>query len=362
MIQVTKPFLPPINEYLAQIERIWASHQVSNRGPLVLELEFLLKDFLKAKNILLMTNGTIPLQIAVKLLGNRGEVITTPFSYVATTSAIVWENCTPVFVDIHPKYLTIDESKIESVITSRTTAILATHVFGNACETTVINNIAKKYGLKVIYDAAHCFGVKYLGKDIFSFGDVSTCSFHATKIFHTGQGGAIFCSENQLFDNMFISHRFGIGKNQSIHGLGINGIMSELHAAMGLALFPYINQIISQRKSIAEIYDNLLDANLISKLQLRSGVEWNYCYYPILFESEGVLLKVTSELEKLGIFPRRYFYPTLNSLPYLEYGRMNIAEDVAARIVCLPLYPDLNQNIVHKICQTINGVLHKKPR
>jgi dTDP-4-amino-4,6-dideoxygalactose transaminase len=209
MITVTKTFLPPIEEYQAILKRAWDKQWITNRGELVLELEEKLKTELSVKNIIVTNNGTIPLQIALKILARKGEVITTPFSYVATTASIVWENCTPVFVDINPVHLTIDENKIESAITPRTTAILATHVFGNPCNIEVIDSIAKKYKLKVIYDAAHCFGVKYKGESIFNFGDVSTCSFHATKLFHTGEGGAMFCNNDELNHQLFYSHNFG---------------------------------------------------------------------------------------------------------------------------------------------------------
>ena len=192
MIPVTKSFLPPIEDFTAQVQRAYNNNWLTNRGELVLELEEKLKDYLEVSNIIIMNNGTIPIQIALKILGDNAEIITTPFSYVATTAAIVWENCTPVFVDIHPEYLTIDETKIEAAITSQTRAILATHVFGNPCYIEAIESIAQKHNLKVIYDAAHSFGVSYNGKSIFDYGDISTCSFHATKLFHTGEGGAVF--------------------------------------------------------------------------------------------------------------------------------------------------------------------------
>ena len=206
-IPVTKPFLPPIEEFMAQIKRAYDNEWLTNRGELVLELEQKLTDYLEINEakIICMNNGTIPLQIALKLLGRGGEIITTPFSYVATTSAIVWENCTPIFVDIHPDYLTIDESKIEEAINERTTCILATHVFGNPCNIEEIQRIADKHNLKVIYDAAHCFGVKYKGKSIFEYGDISTCSFHATKLFHTAEGGAVFCKDKKLEHKFFYS-------------------------------------------------------------------------------------------------------------------------------------------------------------
>lgn len=260
MTPVTKSFLPPIEEYMAQVQRAYTNQWLTNRGELVLELEQKLTDYLglKESKILITNNGTIPLQIAVKLLGNGGEIITTPFSYVATTAAIVWENCTPVFVDIHPEYLTIDETKIEAAITPRTTCILATHVFGNPCNVEAIEAIAKKHNLKVIYDAAHCFGVKYKGKSIFEYGDISTCSFHATKIFHTGEGGAIFCKDQELFHQMYYSHNFGHNGPLDFHGLGINGKISELQAAMGLAVLPYMESIFNGRREAVEMYRKLL--------------------------------------------------------------------------------------------------------
>lgn len=199
MIKVTQTFLPPIDEYSAFVQRAYNNNWLTNRGELVRELEEKLKGYLGTDNILITNNGTVPLQIAVKLLGKGGEIITTPFSYVATTASIVWENCTPVFVDIHPEYLTIDEQKIEAAITPKTTCILATHVFGNPCNIEAIEEIASKHNLAVIYDAAHCFGVKYKGQTIFNYGDVSTCSFHATKLFHTGEGGAVFANNKDLF-------------------------------------------------------------------------------------------------------------------------------------------------------------------
>jgi dTDP-4-amino-4,6-dideoxygalactose transaminase len=236
MINVTKTFFPPLEGYNQQVQRIWDNQWLTNRGKLLLELEETLKAYLSVSNIIIMNNGTIPLQIALKILGNQGEIITTPFSYVATTSAIIWENCKPVFVDIHPEFLTIDETKIEQAITPKTTAILATHVFGNPCNIKAIEQIAKKNNLKVIYDAAHAFGVEYNGKSIFDYGDVSTCSFHATKLFHTGEGGALFCSDKALRHKMFYSHNFGHNGQLDFHGLGINGKISELQAAMGLAV------------------------------------------------------------------------------------------------------------------------------
>jgi len=354
MIPVTKTFFPPLSEYQEQLKRIWKNEWLTNRGELVKELESNLKTDLEVPNITLTTNGTLPIQIALKILGDQGEIITTPFSYVATTSSIVWENCTPVFVDIHPEFLTIDETKIEQAITSKTTAILATHVFGNPCNVDVIEGIAKKHNLKVIYDAAHCFGVKYNGKSIFNYGDVSTCSFHATKIFHTGEGGAFFCKDEALNHKLFYSHNFGHNGPTSFHGVGINAKMSELQSAMGLSVLPYMPKIYASRKSVVHFYNEHLDLTKIMKMKLREGTIWNHSYYPVIFNSESELLKVQNKLNEQDIFPRRYFYPSLNTLEYVIGERMPISEDIASKILCLPLYVGLEQNELEKIVGLIN--------
>ncbi|PXY44071.1 DegT/DnrJ/EryC1/StrS family aminotransferase [Flavobacterium hydrophilum] len=354
MINVTKTFLPPIEEYHNHLQRAWDNQWLTNRGELVLELEAKLKNYLSVPNIIATNNGTIPLQIALKLLGNGGEIITTPFSYVATTAAIVWENCTPVFVDIHPEYLTIDETKIEEAITPKTTAILATHVFGNPCNVAAVEVIAKKYNLKVIYDAAHAFGVTYNGKSIFEYGDISTCSFHATKLFHTGEGGAMFTNDSDLQHKMFYSHNFGHKDQLQFYGLGINGKISELQAAMGLSVFPFIDFIIDERKKIVNYYNQNLNFSKLKGLKLRKDVEWNYSYFPVIFESENKLLRVQKKMNENEIFPRRYFYPSLNTLPYLEKVKMEISEEISVKILCLPLYVGLSEVDLNKIVELIN--------
>ncbi len=351
---VTKTFFPSITEYSRQLNRIWENEWLTNRGELVTELERKLKNYLLVQNITLTTNGTLPLQIALKVLGGNGEIITTPFSYVATTSVIVWENCTPVFVDIHPEYLTIDETKIEAAITSKTTAILATHIFGNPCNIEVIEEIAKKYDLRVIYDAAHCFGVKYKGQSVFNYGDVSTCSFHATKIFHTGEGGAIFCRDEELNHKLFYSHNFGHNGLIDFHGVGINAKMSELQAAMGLCVLPEMEDILKSRKGIVEYYDQQLDFSKLQRLRIRENTSWNYGYYPLILESEEKLLRLQKKLNKNNIFPRRYFYPSLNKLNYVKKSKMKISENISSRIICLPLYFALAKYDVRKIANIIN--------
>jgi dTDP-4-amino-4,6-dideoxygalactose transaminase len=356
MIPVTKSFFPPIEEYHAQIARIWQNQWLTNRGELVLELEEKLTSYLNLEEakIIMMSNGTIPLQIALKLLGRGGEVITTPFSYVATTAAIVWEQCTPVFVDIHPEYLTIDETKIEEAITDKTTCILATHVFGNPCNIEAIEVIAKKYNLKVIYDAAHCFGVTYKGKSIFEYGDISTCSFHATKLFHTGEGGALFTKDPELFHKCFYSHNFGHNGPLDFYGLGINGKISELHGAMGLAVLPHIELIIKTRKFVVQYYDETLDFSKVSKLKIRETTSWNYSYYPIILKDENTLVEIQNKLNEQNIYPRRYFYPSLNTLKFLNYQQTNIAENISRVVLCIPLYFNLEMSELSRICEIIN--------
>lgn len=355
MVPVTKTFLPPFEDYNAILKCAWDRQWLTNRGQLVLELEEKLKEFLDVPNIILTTNGTLPLQIALKALGITGEVITTPFSYVATTAVIVWENCTPVFVDIHPEHLTIDETKIESAITPRTQAILATHVYGNPCNVEAIEEIAQRHNLKVIYDAAHCFGVQYKGKSIFEYGDVSTCSFHATKIFHTGEGGAMFCNGADLFQKLYYHHNFGHKGETAFHGLGMNAKMSELQAAMGLAVLPFMKDIIEKRKIIKELYDRLLCADIMRKIAIRPGTNWNYSYYPVIFNSEHSLLKVLHSLNAAGYYPRRYFYPSLNTLEYVAYQNMPITEGISKAILCLPLFLELPLKEIESICNIVNS-------
>lgn len=357
MINVTKTFLPLQEEYNAILKRAWDNGWITNRGILVKELEAKLAEYLKIPNIIATTNGTLPLQIAIKALKLKGEIITTPFSYVASTSSIVWEGCKPIFVDIHSEYLSIDETKIEAAITKDTSAILATHVFGNPCNIEAIEIIAKKYNLIVIYDAAHCFGVTYKDESIFNFGDISTCSFHATKVFHTGEGGALFCNDNALHKQFFYHHNFGHKTDTSFQGLGINAKMSEMQAAMGLAVIPYMDEILSGRKNIVGIYNKHLNNKKLQQLKVRENTQWNYSYYPIIFQNELVLQHVVKKLNESNIFPRRYFYPSLNTLSYIDDQSCPISEDIAQRILCLPLYHDLDEKDAKIICDILNRMI-----
>lgn len=357
MINVTKTFLPPQEEYNVILKKAWDKNWITNRGFLVNELEQKLREYLIVSNIIATTNGTLPLQIAIKALDIKGEIITTPFSYVATTSSIVWEGCSPIFVDIHPEYLTINEARIEEVITDKTTAILATHVFGNPCNIEAIEAIAKKHRLKVIYDAAHCFGVTYKGKSIFNYGDVSTCSFHATKLFHTGEGGALFCNDTSLYDKLFFHHNFGHKGKEEIQGLGINAKISELQAAMGLSVLPYMNTIVKGRKRVVDNYNNIFNDCDLQLLKIRDNTSWNYSYYPVIFKNEKKLLEAQKALNNKSIYPRRYFYPSLNRLNYVDRNECPVSEDISKRILCLPLFHDLMESEVKRISRIVNSVL-----
>ena len=319
-------------------------------GPLSNELEIQLKGYLGLKHLLFVTNGTVALQIAIKALELKGEIITTPFSFIATTSSIVWEGCKPVFVDIDPESLNIDVNKIEAAITDNTSAILATHVYGNPCDVEAIDRIAQKHGLKVIYDAAHAFGVQVNGKSVFEYGDISTCSLHATKLYHSIEGGLIITKNPDLLKKMAFMRNFGFHGPEAFAELGINGKNSEFHAAMGLANLKFIEQILTRRKALTEYYsENLRNLKAVQPKWNRNAT-LNYAYFPIVLESEELLLKIKYKLDSNEIFTRRYFYPSLAStLPYLEKENLKVIDDVAKRVLCLPLYYDLTEEEVTMI-------------
>lgn len=354
MIPITKPFLPPIEEYNKYLSGIWERQWLTNMGPLSKELEEKLKSHLKVSNLLYVTNGTIALQMAIKALGLKGEIITTPFSFVATTSSIVWEGCKPVFVDIDEQSLNIDPTKIEAAITENTSAILATHVYGNPCDVIEIQKIADKHNLKVIYDGAHAFGVNIGDKSIFEFGDISICSLHATKLYHSSEGGLVITKENSILKELASIRNFGFKSAESFSGLGINCKNSEFHAAMGLVNLKYIDEIHEKRKELTECYDKNLEKVNSRKPIWNKNANLNYAYYPIILESEEFLLECMKELEKSEIFTRRYFYPSLAfSLPYLEKEFFTLTDDISKRVLCLPLYYNLTIEEVELICNSI---------
>jgi dTDP-4-amino-4,6-dideoxygalactose transaminase len=342
MIPVTKPFLPPQEEYNKHLHGIWKRQWLTNMGPLASDLEMRLKNHLTVKHLLFVTNGTVALQMAIKALDLKGEVITTPFSFVATTSSIVWEGCKPIFVDIDKDSLNIDPNKIEEAITENTSAILATHVYGNPCDVAAIEKIAKKHHLKVIYDGAHAFGVEVNGKSIFDYGDLSICSLHATKLYHSIEGGLIITKDSILLKKLAYMRNFGFDGPEAFAELGLNGKNSEFHAAMGLVNLDFIQEIHDNRKKIVERYDEKLKNYKGIKQLWHINSTQNYAYYPIVVETEELLHKCIDALKLNEIFVRRYFYPSLSKvLPYLESVEMPITEDIAKRVMCLPLFHDL---------------------
>lgn len=354
MLNVTKTFLPDLSEYVNYLEQIWSNNQVTNEGPFVKQLEQELKEMTGVKHVIYVTNGTIALQLAIKALEITGKVITTPFSYCATSNAIIWENCEPVFADINENSLTCETEQIEKVFDKDVHAILTTHVYGNGSNLEDIEQFAKEKQVPLIFDGAHCFGVKYKGNSIFNYGDVSTCSFHATKIFHTIEGGAVFTNNDELAEKIKLLKSFG-HRSDDYYLPGINGKTSELHAAMGLVNLNHFNAIKDHRKKCSELYDALLSDNKsVQIFKWSDDIEKNYSYYPLILPSEEELLKTINRLNQEDIYPRRYFYPSLNTLPFIDNQSCKIAEDIAKRIICLPLSAALKTEEIHSICTIIN--------
>lgn len=356
MIEVTKPFLPPIDEYFEYLKGIWERHWLTNTGPLSKELETSLRAYLEVENFTLVSNGTISLQMIFKALELEGEVITTPFSYIATTNSLLWQNLKPVFADIDPKTFNIDPKTIEPLINNRTSAILATHVFGCPCDHTELAKISKKYGIKLIYDAAHAFGVEYNGQSIMNWGDTSSLSMHATKLYHTVEGGGIITQSAELAYKLSKMRNFGHEGFDKYVTVGINAKCSEFHAAMGLVNLKYIDQVIQKRKTIFELYINELKElrNLTFQQIDFQNVKYNYSYFPILLQNESVLMELIAHLHQSEISPRRYFHPSLNTL-WNDSGGQNciISVDISSRILCLPLSTYMEESQVKMICDLI---------
>ena len=357
MIQVTQPFMPPQEEYQKLLDGVWERKWLTNHGPLSNEFEERIKARFSQPFFNAVSSGTLALQLAYKVLGLKGEVITTPFSYVATTSSLVWEGLKPVFADINPNTLNIDPISVEKKITEKTRAIVATHVYGNPCDIDALEAIAKKYGLKLIFDAAHAFDSTYKGKSIFQYGDISTVSFHATKLFHTIEGGGIFTKDEELRSKVYYAKNFGHHGEVEFKGVGINSKLSEFNAAMGWVNLKYIDEIAKKKFDDYHQYKSELnDTNLVFQSVEKLGSS-NFSYCPVLFENESVLLKVRSSLEQSSIAARRYFYPPLNTLPYITIVKCPIAEDISKRILCLPTFYDLASNTISKINSIIKETL-----
>ena len=354
MINVTKSYLPDFEEYTNLLKGVWERVHLTNDGPLLRDLEAQMKEYLGVKHLKYCTNGTVVLQMALKALDITKEVITTPFSYVATTNALLWEGCTPVFADIRPDDFCINADKIEALITENTQAIMATHVYGNACRVEQIQAIAQKHNLKVIYDAAHTFGSRYNDRSILSYGDLSTCSFHATKVFHTVEGGCIVTDDDAMAEKLHFYRSFG-HRNDDYYSIGINAKNSEFHAAMGLCVLPKVPALIEARKQVFGYYNDRLDFSKITRPTLTPGVDYNYAYYPVVLDSEETLLRVVDSLKAQEVSARRYFFPSLNTLPFsVGHQPCPVSEDVSLRVLCLPLYPDLAEADVDRIAGVVN--------
>ena len=349
MIPVTKAYLPNKEKYQSYVDRIFQSGWLTNNGSLLQELERRLADYLGVKNIILVANGSFALQLAYKALALEGEVITTPFSFAATTSTLAWEGLTPVFADINSETFNIDSAQIEAQITSKTSAIVPVHVFGNPCDVEAIQAIADKHKLKVVYDAAHAFGSEYKDQSVLNFGDISTLSFHSTKLFHTIEGGAVITNDDELAEKVRLMINFGISSPTSIESVGTNAKMNEFEAAMGLCVLDEIDTIRQRREDIWQVYTNEL-SNIVELQQWNEHGKNNCAYAPVLFESEQQLLRVEAKLKESNILPRRYFYPSLDTLSYLDSKQIcKNSREVASRILCLPIYPKLEKNSQVKI-------------
>ena len=359
MVEVTKTYLPNPKKYYEYIEESFQSRIVTNNGPLVNLLEKRLVNYLNVKNLILVSNGTLALQIAYKVLGLEKEIVTTPFTFNATAGSILWQGLSPIFADIDNLSFNISSDEIEKKINKNTSAIVPVHIFGNACKVNEIDAIAKKYGLRVVYDAAHAFGVDYKGQSLLNYGDISILSFHATKLFHTIEGGAIITNDSNTAKKIRSMINFGYSSpfNSTING--INAKMSEFHAAMGLAVLDDIEYILKQRKDIWLRYISEIKAPIRFQ-KINNNANCNYHYFPVVFDSEKELLVIEKSLLKNGIRPRRYFYPSLDVLDYFNiYGRQNChnSRDLSLRLLCLPIFPDMNEDIQSKIIKIINNAL-----
>jgi hypothetical protein len=356
-IYVTMPTLAPLGEVNELMKGIWASGIMTHNGPLVQRFEKECAAHLGAQNLVSCVNGTIGLQMAIRALRLKGEIITTPFTFIATINSILWEGCTPVFVDIDPKTLCIDPRKIEEKITYHTVGIMPVHVFGNCCDIEAIDAIAKKHNLKVIYDACHSVGVYYKGQSIFNYGDISVTSFHATKMLNTTEGGGCFTLDKQIDEKLRRIRFFGFENHADIVEDGTNGKMTEVHAAVGLANLKYLDAALADRKQKYMIYkDELSKMDCLLFQKINEGC--NYSYFPVIFPTEEICLKVVVALNEQHIFPRRYFYPSVNTFTKLvPYVSMPISEDIASRILCLPLYYTLGREDMERIISIIKNTL-----
>lgn len=361
-IFVTQPFLPPLGEVIPYLEQIWQSKVLTNGGPMHQQLERSLCDYLGVEHISLFNNGTIALLTALQALDLTGEVVTTPYSFVATSHSLIWSRLEPVFIDVDPLTLNIDPAKIEAAITPRTTAILAVHCYGHPCDVNAIQKIADEHGLKVVYDAAHAFGVQCQSGSVLDYGDLSVLSLHATKVFNTLEGGAIISPDAATKKRIDQLKNFGIVDEHTINAAGINGKMSEINAAVGIVQLDYVDECIAKRQHIdAQYRERLASVRGIYCLQESGEVVANCAYFPIMVGDEFPLSRDALEqrLNEQQIYPRRYFYPLISNLPMYsdapssDPANLPVANRAAAQILCLPIFPDLEPAAVDEICSII---------
>ena len=366
MLTVTKPDLPPLEEYNEYLKRIWASRWLTNDGEYVELLQRKLQEYLKIQELVLVSNGTLAIELALRGLEIRGEVITTPFTFPATTNAILWERLTPVFADVDPETFNVDPKEVEKRITRKTGAILATHTFGNPCHVKELQEIASRHDVKLIYDAAAAFGVEYENHSVLDYGDMSTLSFHATKVFHTIEGGAIIAEDETLSDKLRLLLDHGIESAEHVAIVGTNAKMNEFQAVMGICNLKYVDEKIQRRKRLYEYYKRKLSKKV--KFQKLTASKYNYGYMPVCFENIEERDKVHSKLLKNRIEPRKYFFPLTTSSDYFKKERLNLvkkydlrkANDISNRILCLPLYPDLKTQDVNRVIKIIEDTLDTK--
>ena len=365
MIDVTKSDLPSLEKYTEYLEKIWSTRWLTNNGEFVQLLEKRLAEYLKVKNLVLVTNGTLALQLALKVLDIKGEIITTPFTFAATTNVILWEGCTPVFADIDAETFNINPQDVERKITDKTSTILAVHVYGNSCHVEELQRIADKYNLKLIYDAAHAFGVEYKNQSILNYGDLSTLSFHAVKLFHTIEGGAIIANNVKIMETLKLLRNFGIKSEEQIVLPGINAKMNEFQAIMGICNLENIDEKIQYRKTIYDYYKEKLSNIKDIKFQKIIASKYNYGYMPMCFDNIEMRDKIYLELIKNGIKPRKYFYPLTSNFDYfkekdidiVKKNELKIANYISDRILCLPLYYGLEIEVVDRIIKIIKKVI-----
>ena len=363
-IYVTQPFLPPLEEFIPYLEKIWETKKLTNSGPFHEQLEKALCDFLGVEHIALFTNGTIALVTALQALRIAGEVITTPYSFVATAHSLLWNGIKPVFVDIHPDTLNLDPDRIEAAITPQTTAIMPVHCYGRPCDVDAIQRIADNYNLRVIYDAAHAFGVRYPTESLLKYGDLSVLSFHATKVFTTFEGGAIVCPDAKTKQRIDHLKNFGFVNEVTVVAPGINGKMSEVSAAMGLLQLKYVDAAIARRKEIDAIYrEQLRDVRGIRSLPDSGKCSANYAYFPVLVDSNYPISRdeLYRELKRHNIHPRRYFYPLISDfpmyrgLPSAHKDNLPVATRIAEQVLCLPISTALGKSDLDRVLKVIGS-------